>query len=208
VEVQIVGAASVNKKGIAQGQKAAIAPEHVAAMKVHLDAHGSTRDRCLFAVAVDSMLRGCDLVRLRVGDLLDGNGNVRESFSVVQGKVSSGQAKPVVCYLTPVTRAAVANHVLGKDRSDPLFTGRGRQKPMSTAQVRNLLKTWVEAIGLDRAAHSAHSLRRTKASALYRATRDLELVRKALGHAYLSSTQHYLAVGQEEVANACLGMSL
>ena len=79
---------------------------------------------------------------------------------------------------------------------------------MSTAQVRNLLKGWVEVVGLDRSAHSAHSLRRTKASALYRATRDLELVRKALGHAYLSSTQHYLSVGQDEVANACLGMSM
>ena len=198
----------MNKKGVAQGQKAAIAPEHVAAIKAHLDAHGSTRDRCLFAVAVDSMLRGCDLVRLRVGDVLDGNGNVRESFSVVQGKVSSGQAKPVVCYLTPATRSVVAHHVQGKDRTEPLFTGKGRQRPMSTAQVRNLLKGWVEAVGLDRAAHSAHSLRRTKASALYRATRDLELVRKALGHAYLSSTQHYLAVGQDEVANACLGMSM
>lgn len=79
---------------------------------------------------------------------------------------------------------------------------------MTTAQVRNLLKGWVEAVGLDPSAHSAHSLRRTKASALYRATRDLELVRKALGHAYLSSTQHYLSVGQDEVANACLGMSM
>jgi site-specific recombinase XerC len=198
----------VNKKGVAQGQKAAIAAEHVAAIKTHLEAHGSTRDRCLFAVAVDSMLRGCDLVRLRVGDLLDGNGNVRESFSVVQGKVSSGQAKPVVCYLTPSTRSAVAVHVVGKDRTEPLFTGKGRQTPMSTAQVRNLLKEWVEAVGLDPSTHSAHSLRRSKASALYRATRDLELVRKALGHAYLSSTQHYLSVGQDEVANACLGMSM
>jgi len=198
----------VNKKGVAQGQKAAIAPEHVAAIKLHLDIRGSTRDRCLFAVAVDSMLRGCDLVRLRVGDVMDGNGHIRESFSVVQGKVSSGQAKPVVCYLTPSTRTAVAAHVLGKHRSEPLFTGKGRQRPMSTAQLRNLLKDWVEAVGLDRSVHSAHSLRRTKASALYRATRDLELVRKALGHAYLSSTQYYLAVGQDEVANACLSMSM
>ena len=198
----------MNKKSIAQGQKAAIAPEHVAAIKLHLEAHGSTRDRCLFAVAVDSMLRGCDLVRLRAGDVVDGNGNVRGSFPVVQGKVSSGQAKPVVCYLTPSTRTAVAAHVLGKHRSEPLFTGKGRQRPMSTAQLRNLLKDWVEAVGLDRSVHSAHSLRRTKASALYRATRDLELVRKALGHAYLSSTQYYLAVGQDEVANACLSMSM
>lgn len=198
----------MNKKGVAQDQKSAITPEHVAAIKVHLDVHGSARDRCLFAVAVDSMLRGCDLVRLRVSDVVDGNGDVRESFPVVQGKVSGGQAKPVVCYLTPATRSAVANHVGGKDRTEPLFTGNGRQKPISTAQVRNLLKGWVEAVGLERSMHSAHSLRRTKASALYRATRDLELVRKALGHAYLSSTQHYLSVGQDEVANACLGMSM
>ena len=198
----------MKKKGIAQGQKAAIAPEHVVAIKAYLGAHGSARDRCLFAVALDSMLRGSDLVLLRVGDVLDSTGNVRESFSVVQGKVSSGQAKPVVCYLTPTTRSAVAVHVQGKDRTEPLFTGKGRQRSMSTAQVRNLLKVWVEAVGLDRAAYSAHSLRRTKASALYRVTRDLELVRKALGHAYLTSTQHYLAVGQDEVASACLGMSM
>lgn len=119
----------MNKKGVAQGQKAAIAPEHVAAIKLHLDIRGSTRDRCLFAVAVDSMLRGCDLVRLRVGDVMDGNGNIRESFSVVQGKVPAGKLSPssVTSRLPREPRSLpTCSASIAPSRSSPAKADKGR----------------------------------------------------------------------------------
>lgn len=195
-------------RGVAQGQKAGLEPSKVAAIKAHLVAHGSPRDRALFALAIDSMLRGCDLVRLRVRDVLDGFGAVRTSIAVVQAKISSGKAHSVECYLTDATRTAVAEHVRGMSLDAPLFCGQGRKLALSTQQIRLLLKSWCDHVGLDAGDHSAHSLRRTKAALLYAQTKDLELVRQALGHAYLSSTQAYLSVHRDQVRGACLGMTL
>ncbi|MBX9844564.1 MAG: tyrosine-type recombinase/integrase [Xanthobacteraceae bacterium] len=195
-------------KGIAQGKKAAIAPENIAAIRAYLETHGSARDRALFALGVDSMLRGCDLLRLRTKDVLASDGSVRETLSVVQSKISAGKACTVTCYLTPATRALVAAHVAGRDLDAPLFCGQGRSYALSKAQLRLLLKAWVAAVGLDPSAHSNHSLRRTKASALYKTTKDLELVRQALGHSHITSTQAYLGVGSDQVRSACLGLDL
>lgn len=200
--------APMGMKGTAQGQKAGLEPSKVAAIKAHLLANGSARDRALFALAIDSMLRGCDLVRLRVRDVLDSFGAVRTSLSVVQGKVSAGKAHTVECHLTDGTRTLVAQHVHGLPLDALLFRGQGRAHSLSTKQVRRMLKAWCEIVGLDPAAHSAHTLRRTKASLLYRETKDLELVRIALGHSHLTSTQAYLAVGREHVRDTCLSMSL
>lgn len=197
-------------KGVAQGQMKALDAASIASIRGHLANHGSQRDRALFALALDSMLRGHDLVRLRVRDVVDHLGAVRESFPVVQGKISAGKAHTVLCYLTAPTRDAVAALIAAENKSPDayLFTGRGRSHPLSTCQVRLLLKGWCEAVGLDPTVHSNHSLRRTKAAALYKQSHDLELVRQALGHAYLSSTQSYLSVGSDEVRAACLNLSL
>jgi integrase len=199
-----------SSKGVALGQQAALDAAHITAVRSHLAANGSPRDRALFALGLDTMLRGCDLTRLRVGDVLDHAGQVRESFAVVQGKISAAQAKPVVVYLTPATRVLVAVHVAheGKPRDAYLFTGKGRNRPLSTDMLRILVKSWCAAVGLDPGDHANHTLRRTKASALYAATRDLELTRQALGHSDIRSTQRYLSVGQEAVKSACLALNL
>lgn len=195
-------------RGVAQGKKAGLAPDMVAAIKAHLAQQGSARDRALFALAIDSMLRGCDLVRLRVRDVVDSFGSVRTSIAVVQSKISSGKAQSVECYLTDSTRGLVAVHVRGMALDAPLFRGQGRTRAISTQQIRLLLKSWCKSVGLDADQHSAHSLRRTKAALLYSNTKDLELVRQALGHAYLTSTQAYLSVGRDQVRDTCLSMKL
>jgi len=197
-------------KGVAQGQMQALNGTAVEAIRAHLKARGRPRDVALFEVAIATMLRGSDLVRLRVRDVTDDVGAVRDSFPVVQGKVSGGKAHTVVVYLPEPSRLALADLVsaeaLGAD--DYLFRGKGRKAHLSTCQLRLLIKDWCRAVGLNPRVHSNHSLRRTKASALYKQTRDLELVRQALGHAYLSSTQAYLSVHADEVRAACLSLRL
>ena len=197
-------------KGQAQGQMQALGPGHVQAIRDHLASNGGPRDRALFAMGLDGMLRGSDLCRLRVSDALDHTGEVRESFRVVQGKISGGKAHTVMVYLTPTTRQLVAALIAheGKIGNAYLFTGKGRTRPLSTDQLRILVKCWATAVGLDPDTHANHSLRRTKAAALYKATKDIELVRQALGHAYVSSTQAYLSVGADKVRAACLSVKL
>jgi len=182
-------------KGQAQGQMQALDSAHMKAIRNYLATNGSPRDRALFAVGLDSMLRGGDLCRLRVADVIDHCGNVRESITVVQGKISSGKPHSVVVYLTAETRELVSTLIASETKSGAayLFTGKGRTTHLSTDQLRILVKSWVAAVGLDPGTHANHTLRRTKATALYRTTKDIELVRRALGHAYLSSTQAYLS---------------
>ena len=136
--------------------------------------------------------------------------NVRESIAVVQGKISSGKPHSVVVYLTAETRELVSTLIAGEKKIGAayLFTGKGRTTHLSTDQLRILVKSWVAAVGLDPGTHANHTLRRTKATALYRTTKDIELVRRALGHAYLSSTQAYLSVGSDQVRAACLCLKL
>jgi site-specific recombinase XerD len=198
-------------KGRPQGQKAALSTEAIATIRRHLDARDdplAVRDRALFALAIDSMLRGIDLLALRVGDVLDHTGAVRATLVSNQSKIARGGCKPVSCYLGDRTRAVLASHVAGKRPSDWLFTGKGRATPITTQQLRKLVKRWCAETGLDPAQHACHSTRRSKASLLYRQTRDLDLVRQALGQTHLTSTQAYLAVGQEQVEAACRALEL
>ena len=199
-----------SSKGIALGQQKALSPESIAAIRKYLETNGSARDRALFALALDTMLRGCDLLKLRVADVCQCDGTVRDAFAVVQGKVSAGQARPVEVYVTGVTRDLVAALITAERKApeDFLFTGKGRTRRLSQDMLRILVKSWCAAIGLNPDDHANHTLRRTKASALYARTKDVELVRQALGHAYVSSTQAYLAVGADQVRRACLSLSL
>jgi site-specific recombinase XerD len=103
---------------------------------------------------------------------------------------------------------SLARHVTGKKPSDWLFTGKGRTTPLTPQQLRKLVKGWCAEVGLDPARHACHSTRRSKASLLYAQTRDLELVRQALGQSHVTSTQAYLAVGQEHVEAACRELEL
>jgi integrase len=157
-----------------------------------------TRDLALFSVAIDTMLRASDLVGLRVHSVVDHNGEVMPRFKVVQVKT----ARPLICSLGSAARDAVKELIAERGtRLDTfLFTSSTSyvNAPMSTRQFRNLVKQWVEMIGLDPTLYSCHSLRRTKASIIYKRTRNVRAVQHLLGHASMQHTAAYLGVSQED----------
>lgn len=82
-------------KGRIVGQKSPLRPKHVWAIRVRLELAARTRDVALFNLAIDSMLRGCDLVCLRVADVFSA-GRVKERASITQSKPvgQSGSRSP------------------------------------------------------------------------------------------------------------------
>lgn len=119
-------------KGRVTGQKPPLKPREVWAIRVRLQIANRVRDLALFNLAIDSKLRGCDLVHLRVEDVIQGD-QVRTRALVSKRKTGA----PVQFEITEQARAAVAAWVRGKDLkgSDLLFPSRvDRTHPMTTRQ--------------------------------------------------------------------------
>jgi integrase len=181
-------------KGKLVGAKPPLQPKHVWAIRTRLQLAGPLRDLALFNLAVDSKLRACDLVRLQVADIAP-HGYAAQRATVQQRKTG----RPVRFEITEQTRDAVDAYLAAtKGRSEQwLFPGR-RGKPMTTRQYARLLDRWLAEIGLEPALFGTHSLRRTKATLIYRRTGNLRAVQLLLGHSKIESTVRYLGVAVDD----------
>ncbi len=179
-------------KGKLIGAKPPLRPKHVWSIRTRLMIEGRTRDLAMFNLAIDSKLRGCDVVALKVEDVAP-NGYAIDRATVRQKK--TGQ--PVKFELTDQTREAIDDYLraAGKKAGEFLFTGsRGIGRYMTTRQYARLVSTWVASIGLDAKLYGTHSLRRTKATLIYRRTGNLRAVQLLLGHTKIESTVRYLGI--------------
>jgi len=179
-------------KGKLVGQKAPFKLKEIWAIRVRLQMQGRLRELALFDLGIDSKLRACDLVKLRVRDVCHGD-RVAARAIVLQQKTQ----RPVQFEITPSTREAVEAWIkyarLKSD--DTLFPSRVSGSPhLGTRQYARIVDAWVEEIGLDPAAYGTHSMRRTKASLIYRRTKNLRAVQLLLGHTKLESTVRYLGI--------------
>jgi integrase len=174
------------------GAKLPLRPMHVGAIRVRLQIANRLRDLALFDIALDSKLRGCDVVSLRLPDILAA-GAVRSRAIVIQQKTG----RPVQFEITEQTRRSLVEWLkVRRGEADSwLFPSRmNRSAHLSTGQYIRLLKEWVVLIGLEPAAFGTHSLRRTKVAMLYRKTGNLRACQLLLGHTKLESTVRYLGV--------------
>jgi integrase len=179
-------------KGKLIGAKPPLRPNQVWSIRTRLLIERRARDLALFNLAIDSKLRGCDVVALRVEDVAP-NGYAVDRATVRQKKTG----RPVKFELTDQTRQAVDDFLKadGKKRGDYLFNGRcGPSQPMTTRQYARLLADWVASVGLDPKLFGTHSLRRTKATLIYRRTGNLRAVQLLLGHTKIESTVRYLGI--------------
>jgi integrase len=146
----------------------------------------------MFDLAIDSKLRACDLVKIRVRDICHGN-LIATRTIVMQQKTQ----RPVQFEITEQTRDALANWIRSAHLGpgDFLFPSWVHQSPhLSTRQYARIVDRWVQAIGLDTATYGTHTMRRTKASLIYRRTKNLRAVQLLLGHTKLESTVRYLGI--------------
>jgi integrase len=179
-------------KGKLVGAKPPLRPKHVWSIRTRLMVEGRTRDLAIFNLAIDSKLRGCDVVNLKVEDIAP-NGYTIDRATVRQRKTG----RPVKFELTDQTRQAVDDYLraASKKSGEFLFTGsRGIGQGMTTRQYARLVSRWVASIGLDSKLFGTHSLRRTKATLIYRRTGNLRAVQLLLGHTKIESTVRYLGI--------------
>jgi integrase len=179
-------------KGKLIGAKPPLRVRHVWAIRTRLMIQGRTRDLAMFNVAIDSKLRGCDVVALTVEDIAP-NGHAIDRAMVRQKKTG----RPVKFELTDQTRQAVDDYLRasGKKSCEFLFTSRRRtDRCMTTRQYARLVAEWIGGIGLDPRLFGTHSLRRTKATLIYRRTGNLRAVQLLLGHTKIESTVRYLGI--------------
>ena len=174
------------------GQKLPLKPEQIWSIRVRLEMENNNRDLALFNLALDSKLRACDLLKLTVRDISRGDG-ILPWAQVVQQKTK----RPVQFEITNKTKLSLQS-LLNNEKltcNDYLFKGQSlRTEHLSTRQYALIVDDWVTSIGLDKSAYGTHSMRRTKASIIYKQTKNLRAVQILLGHTKLESTVRYLGV--------------
>jgi integrase len=179
-------------KGKFVGQKAPLKLKEIWAIRIRLQLKQRTRDLALFNLAIDSKLRGCDLLSLRVSDVTQGGRVVPRSI-VMQRKTQ----RPVQFEITEQTRNSVLAWIqcAHLTSNNFLFPSRISTSPhLSTRQYARIVDAWIESIGLESTGYGTHTMRRTKATLIYRRTKNLRAVQLLLGHTKLESTVRYLGI--------------
>ncbi len=178
-------------KGKLTGAKPPLRPKHVWAIRTMLQNARQARDLALFNLAIDSKLRGCDVVAVKVDEVAP-NGYAVDRATVRQRKTG----RPVRFELTEQTRLSIDDYIrlAGKKPGEFLFAGGRLGSSMTTRQYARHLSDWLTNIDLDPHLYGTHSLRRTKATLIYRRTDNLRAVQLLLGHSKIESTVRYLGV--------------
>jgi site-specific recombinase XerC len=183
-------------KGKLVGQKAPLRLKDVWAIRIRLQIEKRVRELALLDLGIDSKLRACDLVALRVRDVCQGD-RISARAIVMQRKTQ----RPVQFEITPTTRDAVDAWIKAKGLKGDnfLFPSRVRAGDhLGTRQYARIGHHWMDEIGLDTSAYGTHSLRRTKPSLIYQRTRNLRAVQLLLGHSKLESTVRYLGIDVDD----------
>lgn len=183
-------------KGKLVGQKKPLKLQDIWAIRIRLEIAKNCRDLAMFNLAIDSKLRACDLVSLRVRDISQG-GEIQSRAMILQQKTQT----PVRFELMQNTRISLANwiQVSGAGIGDFLFPNRrDRNRHITTRQYARIVKRWVNSIGLDLSSYATHSLRRTKPALIYKRTKNLRAIQLLLGHTKLESTVRYLGIDVDD----------
>lgn len=183
-------------KGKLVGQKAPLKLQEIFAIRIRLQMQGRLRELALSNLGIDTKLRACDLVQLRVRDVCHGD-RVTSRAMVLQQKTQ----RLVQFEITPTTREALEGWIKSAGlRSDSsLFPSRVHTSPhLGTRQYARIVDDRVQEIGLDPTAYGTHSMRRTKPTLIYRRTKNLRAVKLLLGHGKLESTVRYLGIDVDD----------
>jgi len=179
-------------KGKLIGQKPPLKLKEIWSIRIRLQLANNAKELALFNLAIDSKLRGCDLVKLQVRDIAHGSRVVSRAM-IMQQKTK----RPVQFEITQQTRESITDWIekSNLNSQDFLFPSRIHETPhITTRHYARIVKSWVTLIGLDPNDYGTHSLRRTKATLIYRRTKNLRAVQLLLGHTKLESTIRYLGI--------------
>jgi len=183
-------------KGKLIGQKPPLKLREIWGIRIRLEITDNYKELALFNLAIDSKLRSCDLVKITLKDVTQG-GQVSKRAKVLQKKTH----RPVQFELTKKTRNAVAD-LIQRDNlqyDDFLFNSpHKKSQHISTRHYQRIVRRWISSINLNPSDYGTHSLRRTKATLIYRKSKDIRAVQLLLGHSQLDNTIRYLGIEVED----------
>ena len=183
-------------KGKLVGQKRPLLLKEIWEIRFKLESKDRVRDLALFNLAIDSKLRACDLMQLRVADLAQGN-RIQSRARIIQRKTG----RPVQFEISEQTRRSLESWIALTSLKPPDYVFPSRVVKcdhLSRRQYLRIVHRWVADIGLDTALYGTHTLRRTKASIIYRKTKNIRAVQLLLGHSSLESTVRYLGIDEDD----------
>ena len=179
-------------KGKLVGQKLPLKLEEIWSIRIRLELANNLRELTMFNLALDCKLRACDFIKLKVLDVAHGSTIQSRAMLIQQETGGSVQFE-----LTTKTRKSLQEWIAQKSlkSGDYLFGSRVKEGfHLTTRQYARIVKRWITSIGLDTTLYGTHSMRRTKASLIYKKTKNLRAVQILLGHTKLESTVRYLGV--------------
>lgn len=183
---------SNSKNKLVGGKKKALSKRDVQSIENRLHTQQDWRGLALFRVAIDSMLRASDLVRLELDDIVARDGSIRSECEIIMKKTG----KRVKFRLMDHSKEAIRLWIETRPpfSGEWLFPGKGAEGHMSEVHYRRMAKQWFDAAGLDIRDFSTHSLRRTKAAEMYRQTKNIKAISLRLGHRNPAVTAEYLGI--------------
>ena len=175
----------------------------IEAMKKILRA-GGKRNELLFTLGINSALRVSDLLGLKVADVLDEKGRLKEAVSLNERKTGKSKLFP----LNDSAKKAIKEYVdeIKPEYDAPLFPSRKGGNAISRVQAWEILSNAAEAVGLEHI--GTHTLRKTFGYHVYMRTNNLGLVQKLLNHRSSSETLRYIGIEQKEMDDAYLKLNL
>lgn len=178
------------------GQKKPFSPSQIEKIKETLINNNDFAGLVLFSCAIDSLLRSSDITKLKVGDVLDFEGNVRRQIVLKQKKTKKNHK----VRFSKETAEYLKNYLIssGKVEEDYIFTAGSKKTPITRRTYSRRVKQWASILNLDYRDYATHSCRRTNAVIIFEKTKDLDLVRMLLGQESLDSTKHYIGGDQEK----------
>lgn len=170
---------------------------------------GNELHELLLNLSVDLMLRSSDLLKLRVKDVLTDSGSVREAVKVRQQKTGKTTLEMP---LSENSRKVIQRYLMDREREGLIFRGQKShytQKAITSQQYARIVKGWLRELGVeDVSGFSTHSMRKTKASVLYDKTKNVDAVRRLLGHQSVTATSAYLGVSDGDAVELARNISV
>jgi integrase len=170
---------------------------------------GNPLHELLLNLSVDLMLRSSDLRNLKVSDVINPSGSIKKTVSVKQQKTGKTTLEMP---LMETSVKAIETHLKNRDQDDFIFRGNKShytRKPITTQQYGRIVKGWMSELGLeDVGGYSTHSMRKSKATAIYEETHDVDAVRRLLGQSSVTATSAYLGVSDESALELAKSINL
>lgn len=180
----------------ATGVKRPFKLEEIWRIRTRLEIKNNLMQLALLNLAIDSKLRSCDLLSLRVRDVATQD-QIFERVQWTQRKTGID----VQFEVTPRTQQSLSRWVQSSALSanDFIFQSERRNnQPISYSYYRTIIRSWAEQLGLDADLYGTHSMRRTKATLVYARTKNIRAVQLLLGHTKIDNTIRYLGIEIED----------